>query len=284
MISLAKILISILNFFNNYSSFITAIATVVLSILTYLYIQEIRKERRKEAVQLIASTLYDLLSTLQGDIYLLKEENYIANILSKREEEHLTEVVYLNIGKTEKYFKTNEYLLHGSLIPKKFRKKIEKYNELYLHKIEKLKQSILEVVNILPEDFINLVETLTKNFEEEYGIKAREFSSKVDSAYYALKLIIEHSKPIKRKDYANRDYVKFWMKYGSELTQRLFENREVKEKIERVWGLKEEILNFAEEYSNIIKELLKGLVKKYGVKLTDKFKDLLGTPSVYYRD
>ncbi|MCD6301822.1 MAG: hypothetical protein J7L82_07135, partial [Staphylothermus sp.] len=76
MISLAKILISILNFFNNYSSFITAIATVVLSILTYLYIQEIRKERRKEPVQLIASTLYDLLCTLQKDIHLLKEEKY----------------------------------------------------------------------------------------------------------------------------------------------------------------------------------------------------------------
>ena len=249
-------------------NYITAIATVVLVIITAYYAWQNRKyvklieedRRRQQIQQLTKDFLYPLLLNLEEDLKKLSGGKFITSI-RKKTKKH-PEMVYLDIGRISGLFETREYNTYKFLIPQNYRSKIENFREEYLNSIEALRRQIREVAENIPENFVEKVSNLINEFKKKYEIPGHG-KDKMEDAYYFLQLIIEGGEEIRVLE----NLEKFWELNKEQIRLELFKDEEIKEKIEEMRKKKQAVIKIAKNYKEIVNELINKWVKDYGLLL-----------------
>ena len=259
-------------------NYITAIATVVLVIITAYYAWQNRKyvklieedRRRQQIEQLINCFLYLLLHNLEEDLKKLSGSKFITSIRKKTKK--LPEIS-LDIGRISGLFETHEYNTYKFLIPQNYRSKIENFREEYLNSIEALRRQIREVAENIPENFVEKVSNLINEFKKKYEIPGHG-NDKMEDAYYFLELIIEGGEEIEGTENLKKFIVapdnleKFWELNKEKIRLELFKDEKIKEKIEEIWKKKQAVIKIAKDYREIVNELINKWVKDYGVILS----------------
>ena len=102
-----------IEYLDKHSSLVTAIATIVLACLTYKYIQEIRRDRKKGTIYFIVrEVFYPLYLQLEKDVKALELNRFEISVQKWNNE---LKIYFVNINEYLTYLEKEEYSLHRSL-------------------------------------------------------------------------------------------------------------------------------------------------------------------------